>query len=135
MMEVLERQSVETGTTNNSFLSDQTTGSGFTVLVTCDLLSPAGQRHCTGSKEVWCHFNDLRLVPRSLRVRGQTGYQYACEYLRSIERREETHTPCANPRQGRPCRDHRVSIYVLELRTRVCVLFTIDIRCVCDADN
>lgn len=62
------------------FLSRGATGSGFTILVTCDLLSPTGQRHCTGSKEVWCHFSDLRLLPRRLRVRGQTGHQHAYEH-------------------------------------------------------
>lgn len=90
-MEVLERQSVDSGD-GDSFLSYQITGSGFTVLVTCDLLSPAGQRHCTGSKEVWCHFNDLRLVPRRLRVRGQTDYQYACET--GMRREGDAYTPC-----------------------------------------
>lgn len=127
MMQVLERQSVDRDNEQRSFLfvepNNQTTGSGFTVLVTCDLLSPASQRHCTGSKEVWCHFNDLRrLVPRRLRVRGQTGYQYACEYLRGMKREEETHTPCEHTTGPTEPRSSHTSRFMFS-NERLCLVY------------
>lgn len=95
------------------FLSRGATGSGFTILVTCDLLSPTGQRHCTGSKEVWCHFSDLRLLPRRLRVRGQTGHQHAYEHAAvACTGRGHAH---GNP-PPRPC----VPLYFLCLEQKHC---------------
>lgn len=95
------------------------------ILVTCDLLLPTGQRHCTGSKEVWCHFNDLRLVPRRLRVRGQTGHQYPCEIYGYKTRRRRTRLAGCRERTAgpnQPNQQMRLDLCSQTANTRSCFI-------------